>query len=201
MFYKTYRKLLNLGDRYKDRQLTASDITGMIRRQFSTRDIAFITCRTNAVDPDSVIVTGLYDAENDEDDLPGIEIALNFHSEQRCYFTNLINWPQLALDVAECVGHELVHREQAKSRLAFEPYISTHPDILIQSDQEYYGAETEIEAYGFSIAAEAAATGRPYQDSAVFICYQNTFNNDPAVILRLERQIAKYLKHLGPRNE
>lgn len=190
MFFDTRNRLLTLKGRYYERSFSASEFTKVIRRQFPAADLCFRTQRDYAVDPNMVIVAGLYDCYNDAHHLPHTEITLCYHPEQELYFGNLLNWEQLTFDIAECIGHELVHRQQYQKGKKSKQYKSNI------DNQIYLGESAEIEAYGFSIAAEAVAFDRNYHDCAMYQIYTKTFDIDHSVVVKLEKQIVKYLKEL-----
>lgn len=195
MFYTIRNRLLNLKERYANRSFTAGEFTKIIRRQFPAADFSFRTHKDYAVDPDMVVVAGIYDCYNDSEHLPYIEITLCYHPEQETYFGNLIDWDQLSFDIAECVGHELIHRKQYKTKQKLKEYPSDN------ADQAYLGHEEEIDAYGFSIAAESIIYNKPIYQCAMYQAYQNTFDKDRSVVLKLEQQIIKYLRELELENE
>lgn len=195
MFFETYFRLLELEARYSTRTFSASEFTKLIRRQFPAADFSFRTHRDYAVDPNMVIVAGIYDCYNDAQFLPHTEITLCYHPEQETYSGHLFNWQQISFDIAECVGHETVHRQQYKNKAKLKSYKS------INSEQEYLGDESEIEAYGFSIAAESVVYKRPYSECTMFTVYKNTFDKDHSVIVKLQKQIVKYLQQLEPYHE
>ena len=194
MFFEIRNRLLGLKERYSNRIFKASDFTKLIRRQFPAADFSFRTDRDYAVDPDMIVVAGLYDCYNDSQFLPHTEITLCFHPEQETYFGNIIDWEQISFDIAECVGHELVHRQQYANKEPLSEYHSNDPD------QVYLGHEEEIDAYGFSIAAESITFNKPYSECAMYQAYQRTFDNDHSVVVKLEKQIIKYLKELELQN-
>ena len=195
MFFETYRRLLELEARYSTRVFSASEFTKLIRRQFPAADFSFRTHRDYAVDPNMVIIAGIYDCYNDAQSLPHTEITLCYHPEQETYSGHLFNWQQISFDIAECIGHETVHRQQYKNKAKLKSYKSAN------SEQEYLGDESEIEAYGFSIAAESVVYKRPYSECTMFTVYKNTFDKDHSVIVKLQKQIVKYLQQLEPYHE
>jgi len=201
MFFETFNRLIELGDYYKDRQYSASELTRLIRRQFPATDFSFRTQRDPAVSPDMIVVSGLYDCYNDTQDLPSVEITLSYHPDQKVYFTNLIDWETLAFDLAECVCHELVHRQQYRSKQKFKPYKSKLQDLHLQAEQEYLGDGAELDAYGFSIAAESIVRGCLPQECVMYGVYQTTFDNDKTILVKLEQEIQKYLNLLELNNE
>lgn len=197
LFLATYQKLLALGERVKGRNYTASNFTRLIRRQFPATDFSFRTQRDYAVDPDSVIVAGFYDPWDDKEMLPCIAVTLCYHPEQDLYFVDLLNWQQFSFDLAECIGHELVHRDQTRNgrKPKLKPYVSNN------ADQAYLGSEDEIEAYGFSIAAECSVFGKTPEQTPMWKAYQETFDTDAKVLLKLKQQVQQYLERMERINE
>jgi hypothetical protein len=202
MFFETHSRILDIGDTFKGRRYTASEVTKLIRRQFPATDFLFRTHRDPAVDPDMIVVAGLYDCFNDSQDLPSVEITLCYHPDQKYFFTDLIDWETLAFDLAECICHELVHRQQHRSRQKFKSYESKLPEgNPLIGEQEYLGDGAELDAYGFSIAAESIVRGCIPQECVMYGVYQTTFDNDKSVIVKLEQEIQKYLNQLELNNE
>ena len=196
MFFANYNRLLGLKEKYQSRTFKANEFTRLIRRQFLSRDFSFRTHKDYAVDPDMVITAGSYDCYYDGLGLPHTEITLCYHPEQDQYFGAALDWDQISFDVAECIGHELIHRSQHKSRRKLAKYISSISDINKKAEQEYLGAEEEIEAYGFSIAAESKIFNKEYSNCAMYNIYTNIFDSDHSVVVKLEEQIVKYLTQL-----
>jgi hypothetical protein len=192
LFSVTYQKLLTLGERVKGRNYTASNFTRLIRRQFPATDFSFRTQRDYAVDPDSVIVAGYYDPWDDSEMLPCISVTLCYHPEQDLYFIDLLNWQQFSFDLAECIGHELVHQDQTRNgrKPKLKPYVSDN------ADRAYLGSEDEIEAYGFSIAAECSVFGKTPDQTPMWQAYHETFDNDAQVLLKLKQQVHQYLTRM-----
>lgn len=201
VFADAHRKLKALGERIKGRSYSASELTKLVRRQFPVTDFVFITYRDYAVDPDMVVVAGLYDSNSEF--LPSITVTMCYHPEQQTYFMDLLNWEQLSFDLAECIGHELVHRDQFKHKRkpSLKQYHSTHTDPKVNGEQEYLGSEDEIEAYGFSIAAEMHVFSKPAHECVMYSVYQETFDTDTSIVLKLETQIEQYKKLLEQVNE
>ena len=197
-FSTTHDRLKKLGVRIAGRKYTASEFTNLIRRQFPASDFIIRTFRDTTVDPDMIIVSGLYDCYDDSNHLPSITITLCYHPAQDAYFVDLINWEQFCFDVAECVGHEMVHRDQFKNgrKPAMKPYKSTHLNERVREDQQYLGAEDEIEAYGFSIAAEMHSFNKTMHDCVMYNVYRDTFEADMRIVLQLEKQIGQYHRTL-----
>jgi hypothetical protein len=196
MFFQIYDRLLSLEEKYSTRTFTPSDFTKIIRRQFPAADFSFRTQRDYAVDPDMVLVAGIYDCYNDAQGLPHTEISLCYHPKQNLYIGSTLNWKQISFDIAECIGHELIHRVQYQQRIKLKPYVSKHTDEQIANEQEYLGSEEELDAYGFSIAAESIVFSKDYHDCKMYQVYVTTFDNDHSVVVKLEKEIVKYIIQL-----
>ena len=197
LFLATYQKLLTLGERVRGRNYTASNFTRLIRRQFPATDFSFRTQRDYAVDPDSVIVAGFYDPWDDSEMLPCISVTLCYHPEQDLYFIDLLNWQQFSFDLAECIGHELVHQDQTRN--GRKPKLKSYASD--NADRAYLGSEDEIEAYGFSIAAECVVFGRKPEQTPMWQAYHETFDTDAQVLLKLKQQVQQYLERMERINE
>lgn len=197
MFFEIRTRLLQLGKYYetKSRKVTACELTKIIRRQFPAADFSFKTHRDYAVDPDMIVVAGTYDCYNDAQGLPHTEITLCYHPEQDIYFLNLLDWDRISFDIAECIGHELIHRQQYKQKKKTKAFKSDN------NDQAYLGDEAEIDAYGFSIAIESITYNKPITECSMYIAYLNVFDINHSVVVKLQKAISKYLKELESHNE
>jgi hypothetical protein len=203
MFFNNRLKLLRVGSYYraKPRVVTAGDITQIIRRQFPSTDFSFFTNRDYAVDYNMVVVSGTYDSYFDDDGLPSIELSLCYHPEQTEFQIDTLNWDRISFDIAECIGHEIVHKQQHESKIKFRKYTSQLADVKRKAEQEYLGDETEIDAFGFSIAAEMVCYKRTLADCEMYQIYRNCFDNDHSLIVKLEKQVSKYFNELELKNE
>ena len=197
-YYDIYQRICAIGEKHsrKSKPLLASELTKLIRQQFMSNLFRAQTDRDTAVHPDMIVVGGFYDCYDDSQDLPCITISLTYNPDQEIYFTNLVDWEQLAFDIAEAVGHEMVHREQHHQSRTGRKYVSQDPDPRRRDEQEYLGHDTEIEAYGFSIAFESWHRAIPVEASPMFVIYSDVFDQDDKVLLKLQKYISKYLKHL-----
>lgn len=193
MYTAVLDRLQKLKQRVAGSSYTASQFTNLLRRQLNTDAFVFKTHRDYAVDPDSIIVSGLFDCYDYDNKLPSITITLSYHPEQNTYFVGRLDWEQLAFDLAECVGHEMVHMDQHVfgRAPALKRYRSSN------EEKSYLGGDDEIEAYGFSIAAEQHAFNKPLQECIMYGVYCGTFHDDTKVIYKLEQQVEQYHKELG----
>lgn len=195
VFLETHKRLVNLGKKVSGRSYSAAEFTRLIRRQYPSTVFSFKTHRDFAVDPDTVIVSGTYDAADDRAGMPSITIILSYHPLQETYFVDLLNWSQLSFDISECAYHEAVHRSQMSRGVKIKPYQSLDPE------QEYLGGTDEIEAYGFSIAAESFVFQKPVSECVMYMVYRDTFDTDTDIVLQLEKQVNLYLEKLEQVNE
>jgi hypothetical protein len=184
--------------------LAPSQLTACWRRVVEPHVIRLKTTRSYAVDPDTVVVGGTYDQEDEKLGLPCIEISLVYHPEQETIQLDDTHWTRACLDLAECIGHEQIHQEQAHRRgWRSRAYCSQAQDRRLREEQQYLGAGCEIDAYGFSIAAELCYLHGVFEpaDSTLeqvfmYRVYRDTFAEDQSVLLELRKCISKYLCRL-----
>lgn len=201
------QKLLTLQPQQRT-VLSPAEITALFRKGISNNKVRIRTCRTNVADTDQILVGGLYDEYDDREGLPCIEIGLYFNQDVQHIDTSCIDWYRLCFDVAETFGHELVHRDQAhRSRKTKRKYAGRGVKNQINEEQEYLGNPDEIEAYGFSIAAEMMVIhgvtdidDPDVQSIVMYSTYQLAFGQDQSVLLKLRKQILKYLHRLEVEN-
>jgi hypothetical protein len=139
----------------------------------------------------------VYDREEDAQGFACIEVCLNYNPQEKHLDPELIDWKQLSFDIAECVGHELVHRKQRRHRARV--YTSVLESGPLKDEQEYLGSGDEIEAYGFSIAADLAVNHASLDDinkTDMWKVYSGTFENDQSVLIELEQHVRKYYSKL-----
>ncbi len=196
-FYISYDRMLSLGSRISGRHYTPGELTKQIRRQFPVTDFVFSTSKDYAVDPDMIIPSGLYDCYDEAEMLPSIEITLSYHPEQKYYFVDVLNWKQLSFDIAECIGHEVVHQYQHRNRKQNQ----TTTDRWYNSERDYLGDEDEVDAYAFSIAIESKIFSRDFTETTVYNDYRKLFDNDDLILAKLTKQISFYKEQLELLNE
>jgi hypothetical protein len=184
--------------------MSPAELTTLFRKNIDNNRVRVLTQRTDIADVDQVIVGGLYDEYEDREDQPCIEISLYYNKDVQHIDTSQLDWCRLCFDVVETLGHEMVHREQAnRPRKKRQVYISRAPEHKHQAEQEYLGHADEIEAYGFSIAAEMSVLlgtndidSPEAQTITMYSAYQQTFQHDDSVLIKLRKQISKYLRRL-----
>jgi hypothetical protein len=201
MFLALLERLLKL--QQPSQVIPASELTDIIRKGIKIPQVRLYTRRSPGVDFDTVNVGGLYDSYSDREGEPCVELALIYHPDQQHIDLAKLNWGQVCFDVAECVGHEFVHRDQYRRKKKVRKYKSQDTDAEKREEQEYLGASDEIEAYGFTIAAELAEVHDCFEldhsklnEVLMYRVYSSTFDTDQSVVLKLHKQISKYLRRL-----
>jgi hypothetical protein len=183
----------------QSRVVAVTDLTALFRKNINIPQLRLFTHRHAGVDFDTVSIGGHHDSDEDS-----IDIHVIYHPDQQHIDMLGLDWSRLAFDLAECIGHELVHRAQQKrKRKPLAKYRSQDLDPQKKQDQEYLGSAEEIEAYGYSIAAELAAKHHMFTldksalDTVVmYRVYVTTFDTDQNIVLKLHKQISKYLRRL-----
>lgn len=192
MFQQTLGKVTDTLNNLKDRDYQPGELTQKIRRQFPATDFLFYTRKSDKVDPNQIIVSGYYDAEADNKFDPCVEINLHYAPNLNIDIRQL-DRIQLAFDIAECVHHELVHRDQ---NLNPRKKSKTAQRLLAVSDEHaYLGEADEIEAYGFSIAAEMKVFGVTMHQCSMYTIYNSLFKGS-SVMTNLEKHTKKYFRIL-----
>lgn len=196
MFFEMYDSIIKVAEKNPEGRVTPSELTRKLRKQFPATEFVFRTVKDDAVSPDMIVVGGTYDPIEDAYGNPAIEVALCYCPDQQYYFYQLIDWEKLAFDIAECVCHEKIHQFQHRNQEVGNEYVSDIEDQDTRAEQEYLGNDIEIDAYGFSIAAESVMYGQHYTECSMYKVYKKTFVRDPRIIVQLEQNILKYLKYL-----
>ena len=135
---------------------TPAEMTTIIRRILSRSDIVFITDRNPIAEINYPIVSGKYDPDLDEDDMPAIEIAINYHPDQKeIRFMDII-LDRFVIEIIETIMHELCHQGQYRKRNFRYPkkYKSINSNAALRREEIYLGNKDEIEAYAVGIATE-----------------------------------------------
>jgi len=185
--------------------ITPGQLTAVFRQSIKNPLVKVTTQRHGFVETGQVCVSGNYDPDEDQARGLCVEVNLLYHPDQQHLVLDQTQWRRLCFDVAECVGHEFVHREQAKRRKyrAIREYASHEHCSHKKEEQEYLGTREEIEAYGFSIAAELSAMHGTFsidspelENIVMWRVYSSAFDTDQSVVLKLRQQISKYLCRL-----
>jgi hypothetical protein len=194
-------QLLALESKYGDSRLAPSEITDLVRKCIKDSNVRVTTKRNGKVDLGYIVPSGAYDSEDDADHEPCVHLDLVYHPDQQHLQLKQVGWDRVSFEICEVIGHEYVHRDQHRKRIRSTSYAGTlAEDAHQRQEQQYYGESNEIEAYGYSIAAELAcfynsdATAAP--QTHTYQLYSRLFAHDQSVIMKLEQYISKYLNKL-----
>lgn len=197
-FYNTFASVLMAAGRARTRQIKPKDLTRKIRKLLHDYPVVVQTGRDHAVDFDKILISGFYERDTDSLQTQSIVIVLNFHPDQIQIATKRLDWYKLAFDVAECLGHEQVHHDNRDQK--HRAYVSHCQEQHLKDEQEYLGDSDEINAYGFSIAADILIhlQGRYNQrgKAEMYKIYKKVFAKDRQVINQLDQRIQQHLKRL-----
>lgn len=201
MFVALMQRLMKL--QQPGQVIPTTELTDIIRKGIKLPQVRLYTRRSPGVDYDTVSIGGIYDQHLDQEGEPCVELSIIYHPDQQHIDTTKLDWRRVCLDVAECVGHEFVHRDQHKRKKKVRKYKSRDTDSTKREEQEYLGSSEEIEAYGFTIAAELAELHQCFElnesklnEVLMYRVYSSTFDTDQSVVLKLHKQISKYLRRL-----
>lgn len=185
---------------------TVAEFTKFLRQFIGSTDIKLKTIRDINVDLDQVIINGVYDHEDDEENLPSITVCVNYNPMQVTIRLADVNWDQICINLIECTGHEVIHQHQYRNRkFDINPVMfgSKNPDLDKQFIQEYLGNPDEIEAYGYSLAVTMylkhnvkKLSSKIVGQSPVFKIYCDTFGTNHIIVKQLLEYSVKYFNHL-----
>ena len=201
-----YRKIQEAFVNKKGTISQPSDVTKVVRTVISDSSVIFKTVRDKVVDNNMVIIGGLYDPNEDEEQFPAITISLHFNPDQKNIAVKDINVPFIAREICDTLMHELCHQRQYRSRgfaIPSKGFKSNRKDGIVQAEQEYLGSPDEIEAYGCTIASEIfLMNGFSVPEkvhSAIKNCheyqlYQKTFGPTHSVVSSVKSYAVLYLE-------
>lgn len=197
-----YKDMLKYGKEASSLRLTPSELTNTLRWFLGNSDVKFKTQRDPHLSRNQVVVTGNYDPVEDGSDFSSITIYVLYDPNQKIIYIRDIDWTQLCIDAIECIGHEMVHQNQYRER-GYEScesfFVSLSKDEEKRNDQEYLGNMDEVEAFGYSIAAEIYLKKNPdviehrqIIKTRMYKEYEAAFGADHPVVTKLLEFVRKY---------
>ena len=206
MIYKIFTEMLAFGEATKNRKLTAPELTKIFRRFIKDDNIVVKTCRSDKVDKNQVVIGGLYDPYEDEMRCKSIFLYVNYNPKQTSIYIKNLDWADVCMNLLECMGHEIIHQNQFRVRefdIGPHIFVSAKEDREIQEEQEYLGNPDEIEAYGYSIAAEVflkhhpkSITGKLVVKTVMYRQYVALFGASHPIIKQLLEHTIRYFTKL-----
>lgn len=204
-YFQLLDKLEEVYDSLEGKELSSQAIVKRLNRV-----VPFKECRIIKVDSlcvnNNMMVSGIYEPEQDEANEPCIEIEIifpkrrdNFEFSEEDFSRD--DWYEMCVDLASVLGHEFVHMHQFRRRGYRDGryYNSRHSNPSVKENQEYFGIPDEVDAYAFTCAV-AMCDPIPgtckLEDTVIYQIYSNIFDKKDPVVLKLRKLATKYFKRL-----
>ena len=202
-----YQEMIKYGESISTKKFTVPEFTRLIRSLIATTDIRVRTARDKSILKNHIVISGTYDPEDDESNIPPIVIYVTYSNTQKKILMKDIDWPKLCLDLIECSGHEIVHQTQYRLRgfdVGNTIFVSLSTEESKRLEQEYLGNSDEVEAFGYSIAVDILIKEYPKKitikhisKTAMFKCYEAAFGREHKVVNQLLLYVVKYYEALA----
>jgi len=201
-YFELKLQLKTLYDKFEFQELTYKQIVNKISSIIPFQECKIFGLETISLDNNNFTVTGCYYAEDDVNGNIPITIEILFPKNKIFYELSdddltRDQWYSLVYDVVTVLGHEFVHLHQARRR-HFSPgknYKSTNKNPALREHQEYLGLPDEIDAYGFTAAAQMALVlphQVPFKKTSVYDWYKKVFGSNNPVLDRLEKRTMRH---------
>ncbi len=196
-----YTDLLVSSEEMHSGVVSPAKLTSFIRRVCNDSDFIFKTNRCATVDINTVLVSGLYDPQEDKDNFASIEVTLHYNPGQKYVDMSLLDYRRLFLEVCETLQHEHCHQSQYRKRRWKQS--NKYVNDASVTVELYLNHEDEIEAYGVSIAVEVVIKNNFVVPSAVtddiaatatYKMYQQVFGEDSIVVSTVTNYAMTYLQ-------
>lgn len=190
MFYSIIGSVHILGQSLseKEKKLTPVQISKHIREIFDENDFVVVTERSDDVPVDVIDVAVTYMDINTANGLPDFEIVLMYNTDQKYYFSNIIDWELVAYDLAEGVCREMLAKTYEMNN--DDVFLAKKPS---NESMRYIGSDVEIKCCAFSIAAESIGESCGYEETSMYQTYVDAFEPDSKVMLKLNYEIMCHL--------
>lgn len=207
-YFQLLDRLNGLYDSLEGKELTSRAIVKKLNAA-----IPFKECKIVYVDSLSVnnnmMVSGMYEPEQDELNEPCIDIEIVFPKRKRQTTFKFskedldrFQWRELCVDISSVLGHEFVHMHQFRRRDYRDGryFTSNAKSANIKENQEYFGIPDEVDAYAFTTAV-AMCEHFPdrtlkMEETVIYQIYRSLFDKKHPVIVKLQKLTNKYYKRL-----
>jgi hypothetical protein len=136
--------------------LTPLAFTKKIRKQIRNAGIPVkvTTSFRDETDENSIWVAGLYESYKDKKNTKFITLTLQYNPNDNKIYCSYLKFDKLCTNIADTLLHEVIHARQYRRRnyktiVGYESFADSGKQRI---DQEYFGHDDEIDAYGFNIA-------------------------------------------------
>ena len=208
-YFKLLERLSGVYTKHQGQTFTSRQIVSMIKKVIPFKECQIIGNDTLSVHNTNLQVSGVYDPEMDQDQLPPIELEIAFPRKQPNFKFSEFDltqsqWNNLVVDIACVLGHEFVHMEQFRKRnfRYGRNYVSASSTDATRQAQEYYGIPDEVDAYAWTTAANMVLglieNGKPYtvERTKVYQVYRSVFDKNHPVVVKLKNKTTRYYKLL-----
>lgn len=198
MFFQALERMKSLATRHSGRTFTPEQFTHLIRMQFRDPQLRFTCQRDPDVTKKNFWINGEYRPQEDEHNEPCVYITLTFNP--RCCKITFKNydWESMSFHLADVITHEYIHQYYCRKRgykhgPGYRDRLNSRYD---ETMQDYLGCEDEIQAHAFNVASEMVVYNKHMVLTKVYRMYNRYFRRDRKVMLKLEKQVNKYINRL-----
>jgi hypothetical protein len=198
MFFPALERMKSLATRHRGRTFTPEQFTHLIRMQFRDPQLRFVCVRDSELTGKNFTILGEYRPHEDSQDEPCVYITLNFSPRCRQVGFKNYDWDAMSFHLADIITHEYLHRYYCRRR-GFRHgrgYRDKLNSRYNETMQDYLGCEDEIQAHAFNVASEMVVYNRHMVLTKVYRMYRRYFKQDRKVMLKLEKQVNKYINRL-----
>jgi len=146
---KTTKEIVNI-------PLSPLTFTKKIRKQIRDAGLPIkVTSSFNdKTEENAIHIGGLYESYKDKKNTRFITIILQYNPNDKKVYYSYTKFDRLCTAIADTILHEIIHTRQYRRRnykaiIGYESFADSGKQRL---NQEYYGHNDEIDAYGFNIA-------------------------------------------------
>jgi hypothetical protein len=177
--------------------------------------IKITTTFNDKTNENDIHVGGLYESYKDKKNSKFITIILQYNTNDKKIYFSYTKFDRLTTSIADTILHEIIHMRQYRRRnyKSIPGYESFADSGKQRVDQEYYGHDDEIDAYGFNIACILRDQFKSNQNELLnylnrnlqdkrakknsYIDYLKAFDYDHnhPVIKKLKKKIIHYLPY------
>jgi hypothetical protein len=203
MFFETLRRIKSIATRHSGKTYTPEKLTHLIRMQFRDPQLQFKTGRNRRVARGNFWIGGEYRCLDDEQDEPCITITLTYSAREDACVIDHHDWDSMAFHIADVITHEYLHQYYSRQRgYRNGPGYRDQQNLRYsESMQDYLGCEDEIQAHAFNVCSEMLVYGKKMEQTKTYKLYNKHFKDDPKVVLKLKKQVRKYIKRWEQSNE
>ena len=195
MFFLALERLESLATRHSGRTFTPEQFTHLIRMQFRDPQLRFACVRDPDLTRKNFTILGEYRPHEDEQNEPCVYITLNFSTRCRRVSFKNYDWAAMSFHLADILTHEYLHQYYCRRRgyRHGRGYRDRLNSRYNETMQDYLGCEDEIQAHAFNVASEMVVYKQHMVLTKVYRMYNRYFRRDRKVMLKLEKQVNKYI--------